>query len=99
MIEDDLAVFFPQGEFAVECIRTRPGVGDAVFAGIFSHTDEDALDGHSITGTHHLAYATDDADLEAGDTLTSGGITYAVRRSDRVNDGRESVATLRVVEP
>lgn len=98
MIEDDLALFFVADEFAVQCTRQRIGETDALFAGIFAHTDEDALDGHAISGMHRLAYATEVVDLLAGDLVTSGGISYEVRRVDRVNDGRESVATLRLPE-
>lgn len=96
MIEDDLSAFFVVGEFASECLRTRPGAVDAAFAGVFCHTDDDALDGHAISGTHRLEYATEAVELLAGDRVTCGALTYEVRRVDRVNDGRESVATLRL---
>jgi hypothetical protein len=99
MVEDDLGMFFDVGDFAVECTRRRAATADVVFAAILASTDEDALDGHAITGVHHLHYATEDVELQEGDRVVSGGHTYKVRRADRVNDGRESVALLRRVGP
>ncbi len=97
MIEDDLSVFFTLDDFASACVRQRPGEADASFAAIWSHTDEDALDGHAISGAHRLTYEAAVVDLQAGDTITSSGVVYEVRRVDRVNDGREAVAMLREV--
>lgn len=94
MIEDDASVFFRTDDFAIECTRQRAAMPDVVFAGILSSVDADALDGHAITGVHRLRYATGDADLQAGDLIVSRGVTYKVRRADRVNDGFESEAQL-----
>lgn len=99
MLEDDLDLFFGAGDFAVECTRQRVATPDVVFAAILASTDEDALDGHAITGVYRLHYATEDVELQEGDLVVTGGHTYKVRRADRVNDGRESVALLRRVGP
>lgn len=95
--DDDLGVFFRTDDFAIECTRQRAATPDVVFAGILSSVDMDALDGHAITGVHRLRYATDDVDLQADDVVVSRGVTYKVRRADRVNDGLESEAQLRRV--
>jgi len=93
-IDDDLSVFFDVTEFASECILTRPGDPDVLFAGNFGMADEETLGAHAM-GTHRsLHYATDDADLVPGDTITVSGVPYRVDRSDLVNDGRESLAIL-----
>ena len=94
MIEDDASVFFRTDDFAIECTRRRAAAADVVFAGILASVDADALDGHAITGVHRLRYATEDADLLAGDLVVARGVTYKVRRADRVNDGFESEAQL-----
>ena len=94
MIEDDASVFFGTDDFAIECTRRRTAMPDVVFAGILSSVDADALEGHAITGVHRLHYATDDVDLLAGDLVVARGVTYKVRRADRVNDGFESEAQL-----
>ena len=94
MIEDETSVFCRTDDFAIECTRRRNAVPDVVFAGILASVDADALDGHAITGVHRLRYATDDVALQAGDQVVTRGVTYKVRRADRVNDGVESEAQL-----
>jgi hypothetical protein len=99
VIEDDTSVFFRTDDFAIECTRRRNAAPDVVFAGILASVDADALDGHAITGVHRLRYATGDVDLQGGDLVMARGVTYKVRRADRVNDGVESEAQLSRVGP
>ena len=98
MIDDDLGVFYDTQDFAVEFWRTRAGVPAGPFSGLYSAVDEDALDGHAITGMHRLRYPTAAVDLVEDDIVAvTGQGTFKVRRADRVNDGRETEAVLRKV--
>lgn len=99
MIEDDLSGFYAADEFASACTRQREGEADVPFLGHWSHADEDALDGRAISGVHRLHYATAAVELLQGDVVVSDTVTYEVLRADRANDGRETLAELRVVPP
>ncbi len=99
MIEADLSAFYAPDEFAAACTRKRAATADVPFVGIWSHADEDALDGRAITGVHRLHYATSAVDLVQGDIVASDGVDYEVLRADRWNDGRETLAELREVGP
>lgn len=99
MIEADLSAFFRADEFATACTRQRAGVDDVPFVGHWAHADEDALDGRAIGTVHHLHFATAAVELVQGDMVTSDTVLYEVLRADRVNDGAETLAQLRVIEP
>lgn len=94
MIGEDLTPFYVEGEFAVPVVRRRVSVPDATFTGILTTTDEEALQGYAMTADHRLSYPTGSIDLTAGDAVVVNGVTYTVRRTDRVNDGLETEAVI-----
>lgn len=107
MFDDELDVFFDEGDFAARCTRSRPGESDVQFAGILATVDVDRFDGHVTLGQTVVRYATAAVDLLAGDvvrtvrTTESGSelpveVWTVMRSPERVVDGAESDAFLKL---
>lgn len=99
--DDDLSVFYAEGDFAVRCTRERAGEDDLVFQGILATADEERFGGNLTAGLHCLRYPTEagsvlQADVMRTQKLQADG-TYSealswrvVRGPQRTVDGREA---------
>lgn len=92
---EDLDVFYDVDDFALPCVRTRPGEPDVSFAGILGVADQDGFGGQFTAGAHLLQYPTAAAELRQGDLVqTPQGTFKVLRNPERVVDGAESQAWL-----
>lgn len=77
MIEFEASVFFDEDDFAVRCVRVRPGEGDVEFAGILGESDDEQFEGQVQARTHQLQYAAAAVDLQPEDRVVTTGADEA----------------------
>lgn len=92
---EDLDVFYDADDFAIACVRLRPGEPDVPFAALLGTADQDGFGGQLTAGTTLLQYPTAAVDLRQGDLVQTPAATFRVLRNpERVVDGAESQAYL-----